>query len=712
MADWKVSAERVKVLPHPGADKLLLLKVGGYQLVASVDTGYEDGDLVVFAPERSIIPEEIRGNYTNSETGFSYLGGPHQDRVKRIRLRGEYSDGVTVDPAWVEDRLGMNLGDLGIGKDLSALLGFARYEPPIPMGMEGVVAPLPPHTTWTTHDVEQFRIYADQFVAGEDVVITEKLHGCVIMSTRIRMADGNSSKVISKIAPGDEVLGVDSEGMLISSTVHAVQRGTKADTWLKVSVDPLNSGSGSSYFDVTCTPNHPFWIPSQGKYVSASNLVVGMDTLRLRHGYALSPLQEQVLLGKMLGDGYLHVSDSAGTAKLTFGHVAKQQEYLEWTRRALGSLASARISRAVSGYGSAMIQAHTGMSAAIHTYASDFVRDRKRRIPESSVERVGPIALAFWYMDDGSLAHDSGQEDRALFAICRYDRESADVAVRILSKFGIGCTLYQSEGYNRIRLNKHDAERLFILIAPYMPQSMKYKLPERYRDSPSWLPDDSTYAPMSETHTIVAVKEVTPTDKHRWDIQTETKNFFANGVLVHNSQITAHRKPDTSVLVASKGHAKYHRSLVESESNLYWRAARQEDLFYRIARTPALAGAEVQVFGEVIPCQKGFTYGITIAATLRLFKVVVDGAEWPLSRVRHEAPMLAHLWVPVLYEGPYDPEAAVAMAEGKETVSGKALHIREGVVLAPATPRRSSEGFPLKLKLINSKYKEDPEAPT
>ena len=355
MADWKVSAERVKVLPHPGADKLLLLKVGGYQLVASVDTGYEDGDLVVFAPERSIIPEEIRGNYTNSETGFSYLGGPHQDRVKRIRLRGEYSDGVTVDPAWVEDRLGMNLGDLGIGKDLSALLGFARYEPPIPMGMEGVVAPLPPHTTWTTHDVEQFRIYADQFVAGEDVVITEKIHG---------------------------------------------------------------------------------------------------------------------------------------------------------------------------------------------------------------------------------------------------------------------------------------------------------------------------------------------------------------------SLITAHRKPDTSVLVASKGHAKYHRSLVESESNLYWRAARQEDLFYRIARTPALAGAEVQVFGEVIPCQKGFTYGITIAATLRLFKVVVDGAEWPLSRVRHEAPMLAHLWVPVLYEGPYDPEAAVAMAEGKETVSGKALHIREGVVLAPATPRRSSEGFPLKLKLINSKYKEDPEAPT
>jgi len=42
-------------------------------------------------------------------------------------------------------------------------------------------------------------------------------------------------------------------------------------------------------------------------------------------------------------------------------------------------------------------------------------------------------------------------------------------------------------------------------------------------------------------------------------------------------------------------------------------------------------------------------------------------------------------------------------------VSGKQLHIREGVVVRPYVDRRASDGRRLALKLINPKYKETGE---
>ena len=716
MATWRVGPEFIHLRPHPGADNLQLATVGEYQIVVGKNNDYKDGDIVYFAPDRSVLPDDLKGEYVNTATGGSYLTGQNQDRVKRVRLRGEYSEGVTIPSAWVIARLGEEAAPLW-EDDWSERLGITKYEPPIPASLQGVVGVFRGVINGfgggghlRQHDVETFRMYERELVEGEAVLATEKIHGCVIKATRVRMADGNSTKTINKVVPGDYVLGMDGDGLLVSSKVLGVQKGSKTEDWLRVTIDPQKCGSGSSYFTVTCTPNHPFWVPAENRYVPAGELQAGMSALRLNYGTGLSLLQEQVLLGKMLGDGSLHVNEDAVSARLTFGHVEKHREYVEWTKRALGSLASSKISKVTSGYGSSMLQSRTSMSAHIHALLHDFAQDHARHIPESAIESVGPIALAFWYMDDGSLAHAAGQEDRALFAICRYDAESAAVAVRIFAKFGIGATLYQAEGYNRIRLNKRDAEKLFLLIAPYMPACMKYKLPERYRNSPSWLPDDSSYAPASGVYSILSVEKETPADTHRWDIQTETGNFFANGVLVHNSQISIFRDADGGRWVTSKGHAKRQSVILDAPENTYWQAARNTSIFDILDSTESLRGRNVQLWGEVFPVQKGFTYGAT-DATIRVFRVAVDGLDWGAEVVWKCIPPLVQLWAPVLYQGPYTQDAMVALAKGKEGVSGKELHIKEGVVLVPRIPRRIVRtGAYLALKIISPAYKGDDEA--
>ena len=67
---------------------------------------------------------------------------------------------------------------------------------------------------------------------------------------------------------------------------------------------------------------------------------------------------------------------------------------------------------------------------------------------------------------------------------------------------------------------------------------------------------------------------------------------------------------------------------------------------------------------------------------------------------------LLDMWVP--YEVmPYNEEPVIASSKGMEGVSGKKLHIKEGVVVEPIYPRQSRSGKELIVKVINPKYKGD-----
>lgn len=181
MSTWKVFASKVELLPHGNAEKLVLLKLGPYSLVAGKDSGYSEGDIVIFAPAKSILPEEIKGNYSNSDTGISYLSGPNKDRVKSIKLRGELSEGVTLNRDWVLSKLDLNsVEEIPLDIDLSEQLRIEKYEPPIPIHMAGQVEPIQRITFIRHHDVEQFRLYSNEFQEGEEVIATEKLHGSLI----------------------------------------------------------------------------------------------------------------------------------------------------------------------------------------------------------------------------------------------------------------------------------------------------------------------------------------------------------------------------------------------------------------------------------------------------------------------------------------------------------------------------------------------------
>jgi RNA ligase (TIGR02306 family) len=158
-----------QMLPHPNADTLDITMVhGGYPCIVKKGSLIE-GDLAIYIPVDNLLP--LAGPFTFLERlkqGKDYIGdGVIRHRLKSIRLRGTFSMGLLLPLSEIDS-------SLKVGEDVTDLLEIIKYEPPEPTGMgEDEKDPgfLP------CYDIEGLRRWQHLLVNGEQVVITEKIHG-------------------------------------------------------------------------------------------------------------------------------------------------------------------------------------------------------------------------------------------------------------------------------------------------------------------------------------------------------------------------------------------------------------------------------------------------------------------------------------------------------------------------------------------------------
>lgn len=228
------------------------------------------------------------------------------------------------------------------------------------------------------------------------------------------------------------------------------------------------------------------------------------------------------------------------------------------------------------------------------------------------------------------------------------------------------------------------------------------------------------------------VKSITKikSESKRYDIETEKNHcFFANDILVHNSQfILAHNVDTNETIVSSKGLLKNGLTIEDSEGNSYWISAKNDGIVDKIRKN--FTNGVIQVFGEVVPVQSGYSYGQT-KPTSRLFDIRVNGESIPYDMIAED---FKSLWVPIVFDGTLTldkkevvifsdeergihktridyllPKFIQELAEVKERVSGKELHWSEGVVLRPYIDRKAIDSTPLRLKIISKFYRETGE---
>lgn len=171
MSTLKAEVVRVEILPHPNADRLEIAKVRGWQCVTGKGQ-YATGDLVVYLPIDSVLPEklvkklEIEKNYHN--------------RLKTIKLRGFVSQGMVM-PLPTSDWCASDAAPLPEewheGDDVTHILGITKYEPPPPpVNMSGISRQAEDRFQRYTQ-VENIKNYPNLFKQGDWVILSEKLHG-------------------------------------------------------------------------------------------------------------------------------------------------------------------------------------------------------------------------------------------------------------------------------------------------------------------------------------------------------------------------------------------------------------------------------------------------------------------------------------------------------------------------------------------------------
>ncbi|MDH3037678.1 RNA ligase (ATP) [Streptomyces griseoincarnatus] len=148
------------------------------------------------------------------------------------------------------------------------------------------------------------------------------------------------------------------------------------------------------------------------------------------------------------------------------------------------------------------------------------------------------------------------------------------------------------------------------------------------------------------------------------------------------------------VYVSSKGFGSKSLALKEDPRNLYWRAVRGHGVAEAAAELAARLGARrVGVFGEVYGAGvQDLSYGAdgrrdTLGYAAFDVSAEIDGqVRWldAAELLGGRLPLVPRLWT-----GRYDSERVMELAGGRETVSGRELHIREGVVIRPVTERHS-----------------------
>jgi RNA ligase len=229
MKQWeKMSQHQAKVvkiseiLKHPNADSLGLVEVDGFQVVVRLDQ-FKPGDLAIYIEPDSIVPAipQFKFVWERDGAGQPREIAPDQEILERWRrvtvrkFRKEWSEGLLMPVSDFFSNAEMQI--VLEGEDVAERLGITHWNPPEdqedrdpsvkqsrtrpksfkgwvhfvknwaikiitlgqydPWGNLGGQNEKAPRNTPPIYDVENFKHYQDVFVPGEEVVVTEKIHG-------------------------------------------------------------------------------------------------------------------------------------------------------------------------------------------------------------------------------------------------------------------------------------------------------------------------------------------------------------------------------------------------------------------------------------------------------------------------------------------------------------------------------------------------------
>lgn len=185
---------------------------------------------------------------------------------------------------------------------------------------------------------------------------------------------------------------------------------------------------------------------------------------------SLTKLQRSIIIGTILGDGYLRIISGKKNALLEINHALSQKAYVDWKYEMLKAFCKSGPKSRQSNGTRIAYRFNTRQHPEITTFYRTFYGEGKKGIPDNLT--LDPIMLAVWFMDDGSRCRASD----VYLNTQQFAQEDQERLRAMLSIFKIESSLNKDKKYSRIRIKKSSIPVLFETISPYILPSMAYKI--------------------------------------------------------------------------------------------------------------------------------------------------------------------------------------------------------------------------------------------
>lgn len=185
---------------------------------------------------------------------------------------------------------------------------------------------------------------------------------------------------------------------------------------------------------------------------------------------SLTQKERSIIIGSLLGDGYLHIVKGRSNALMEVNHSHTQKEYVDWKYRMLTSLCLSAPKERQSNGGRIAYRFNTRQHEELTDIFQLFYSKGRKIIPTTL--ELDPIMLAVWYMDDGSKCRESD----VYLNTQQFDIQDQQKCVQMLGHIGIESSLNRDKQYWRIRIKKSCLPKFFSYISPHIIPCMKYKL--------------------------------------------------------------------------------------------------------------------------------------------------------------------------------------------------------------------------------------------
>ena len=358
----------------------------------------------------------------------------------------------------------------------------------------------------------------------------------------VTLADGSKQR-IDEIVDGKLPVMVrsynDQTGQIEAKRVVGwFKNPAERKEWRKLSV-AVHPG----YFRVLyLTKDHP--VKTQRGYVEADNLVQELDNAYFQTP-EITQAGRSAVVGIYLGDGCI----SRQSYSLGFGHGQKQLDY---------SLYLADKFNKNTWVGDAKVKGKTYEDISkVCVPLRQIWRDcygkfsHKKAVDQWLLNQIDEVALAYWYMDDGSRSCH-----QLRLHCCSFSQKDINKLIgHLKTKFEIESEYVprKHKRYGDIKIRRESAVKFQALVAPYLLPIFDYKLTEEFRQVPKVDPGEFVipgivpvslkvrptvgYCNIKQSGILRghAKKWFTPDFSQKYCIEVEDNhNFFAEGILVRN----------------------------------------------------------------------------------------------------------------------------------------------------------------------------------